>query len=227
MRDLSGLIQGLQNSVGMAMSQNRQLTQQLGQAGGEAARLQQQVARQEVDLNNLSQAMAQLKATGSGDPQHIQYIEQIPGRRIPFDLMVNIPIGAGVSAEQQQSTTISQDGPFVAVARYATFQSALQFSITDPQTNATAAFQGRSFGRYRPVHSAWDINDGQTGFQPVIGNAFPGTGDAIYASPSNHSGFRSMEFDGLIRFQNQGSAFQRQNEGDPPNRSLVGGSRSI
>ena len=54
MRDLSGLIQGLQNSVGMAMSQNRQLTQQLGQAGGEAARLQQQVARQEVNLNNLS-----------------------------------------------------------------------------------------------------------------------------------------------------------------------------
>ena len=128
--------------------------------------------------------------------------------------MVNIPIGSGVTAEQQQSTTISQDGPFVAVARYATFQSAFQFSVTDPQNNV-AAFQGRSFGRFRPIHSAWDLNDAQGAFPPVIGGALPGTGDGIFAAPSNHSNFRTMEFDGTIRFQNQGSGFMRQNQDLP------------
>lgn len=203
--------QQLEQQIGAAHAQIRGLQQQLGQKDYESNNLRQELERQQQTLNQLSQTMSQLQAQGSGDPDHVRYIEQIPGRRIPFDLMVNIPIGSGITAEQQASTTISQDGPFVAVARYATFQSAMQFSVTDVQSGNVTSFQGRSFGRFRPIHSAWDLNDGNTQYQPVVGQAFPGTGDAIYASPSNHSSFRTMEFDGNIRFQNQGSAFQRQN----------------
>jgi hypothetical protein len=205
----------LRQSVGMALSKNRELEAALGQEQGENSRSRLELERLRADLNNLSQAMSKLTAQGSGAPENVRYIEQIPGRRIPFDLMVNIPIGSGITSEQQASTTISQDGPFVAVARYATFQSALQYTVTDTETSNVAAFQGRSFGRFRPIHSAWDINDGSPQYQPTVGQAFPGTGGAILAAPSNHSSFRSMEFDGIIRFQNQGSAFQRQNVGLP------------
>ena len=57
----------------------------------------------------------------------------------------------------------------------------------------------------------WDLSDSMLGYQPVVGAALPGAGAGIYASPSNHSSFRSMEFDGLIEFINQGSGFRRQN----------------
>jgi hypothetical protein len=164
------------------------------------------------DINMLSDALSSVKveSSGGGDP-HIRYIEQIPGRRIPFDLTVTIPIGANINAEQQAPTQISQDGPFVAVARYASFQSAYTFTRRDPVTSNVAAFQGRSYGRFRPVNSVGDLLDGTMAYQPVTGGALPGTGDGIYASPSNHSNFRTMEFDGVVQFINQGSGWQRQN----------------
>ena len=183
----------------------------LGEAQAQDAAIKQELQRQRNTLKQLSDALSTIEASRSGDPHHVRYIEQIPGRRVPFDLMVSIPIGANINSLQQQPVTVSQDGPFVAVARFATFQSAYQFSVRDTETGNTASFQGRSYGRYRPIHSAWDLNDGQAGYQPVVGAAFPGTGQAIYASPSNHSSFRTMEFDGVIQFQNQGSGYLRQN----------------
>ncbi|NLZ41371.1 MAG: hypothetical protein GX886_08990, partial [Comamonadaceae bacterium] len=73
-------------------------------------------------------------------------------------------------------------------------------------------FQGRSFGRFRPIHSVNDWADAAAGvFNPITGLAFPGTGAAIYASPSNHSSFRTMEWDGVIEFFNQGAAYPRSN----------------
>lgn len=213
MRDLDYQIQQLQQSVGAAMGQNRELRQALVNERQNGDHVRRELERQRQDLNNLSQAMSNLRGQGSGDPEHIRYVEQIPGRRIPFDLLVNIPIGANIASEQPASTTISQDGPFVAVARYATFQSALEYSVTS-ESGQVSSFQGRSFGRFRPIHSAWDLNDSQV-MNPLAGAAAPGTGAAIFASPSNHSSFRTMQFDGIIRFQNQGSGFLRQNIGLP------------
>ena len=203
--------------VNYANQQVRGMGQVLSQEQGKNARLEQQVQQMQKDMNSLSQVMSQLKGERSGDPEHVRYIEQIPGRRIPFDLMVNIPIGANITAEQQASTTISQDGPFIAVARYAVFQSAYTFSFTDPGSGNVTNFQGRSFGRLRPVHSVSDLLDGQQPLQPIVGVAAPGTGAGIFASPSNNSNFRTMEFDGAVTFQNQGSGFQRQNTQLPSN----------
>lgn len=211
MADIGRAIAGLQQGVGAAHAAARAAGQAAQTAQGQQAMTQQEIRRLQQDINNLSEALSSIQAQGSGGDPHIRYIEQIPGRRIPFDLTVQIPIGANIQSEQQAPTTISQDGPFVAVARYATFQSAYSFNYTDPLTNQTASFQGRSYGRFRPVNSVTDILDGKMGFQPVTGGALPGTGAPIYASPSNHSNFRSMEFDGVIQFLNQGSGWQRQN----------------
>lgn len=204
-------IDALRQQTSAAHARLNSLGQAVSQSQGNDAILQQELRRLQQNQSELANALSRIEAQRSGDPQHIRYVEQIPGRRVPFDLLVNISIGANVTSQQPATTLISQDGPFVAVARYAIFQSALQFNVTDPETNNTAGFQGRSYGRYRPIHSAWDLNDGNPQYQPVVGGAFPGTGNAIYASPSNHSSFRSMEFDGLINFQNQGSGYQRQN----------------
>lgn len=198
---------GLQQQVASAHAKLRSV----GQVEANQASMEQKIRQIEANLNTFSQSLANLTAQGSGDPQHVRYVEQIPGRRIPYDLMVRIPVGANVTSVQQQSTTISQDGPFVAVARFAAFQSAHQFSYTNPENGSVSSFQGRSYGRFRPTHSMWDLNDGARGYQPVVGGALPGNGSGIYASPSNHSNFRTMEFDGLIEFINQGAGFRRQN----------------
>lgn len=206
MRDLHQDIESLNRAVGDIHRRLRGMGQ-----GPDEDVVRRELEQQRRDIRNLSEALSRLEGQASGDPQNIQYVEQIPGRRIPFDMMVTLPISSGVTATQQASTSVSQDGPFVAVARFATFQSAYQFNRTDPDTQAVTSFQGRSFGRYRPIHSAWDINDANPQYQPVVGGALPGTGAAIYASPSNHSNFRTMEFDGTIEFLHQGSSFRRQN----------------
>jgi hypothetical protein len=217
MANFEQIVQTLQQQAGYAASQARQANEAVRGMQGDNALIRQALERNTRDLQNLANSLQGIegKSNGFGNGNvndHVRYIESIPGRRIPFDLIVSIPIGVNTIAEQQGTKTISQDGPFVAVARYATFQSAYQFALLDPQSQAQAAFQGRSFGRFRPIHSAWDLNDGQAGYQPIVGVAAPGTGQPIYASPSNHSSFRSMEFDGVIEMLNQGAGFPRSNE---------------
>jgi hypothetical protein len=212
MADIGRALAGLQQGVGAAMAELRKTQDAVQRSDGKRSLLEQKYERLSRDVENLASALSSIKAEGSGAGEpHIRYIEQIPGRRIPFDLTVNIPIGANVTAMQQAVTTISQDGPFVAVARYAVFQSAYVFTQTDPETQNRASFQGRSYGRFRPISSVADLLDGSPGYQPTVGAALPGLGSGINASPSNHSSFRSMEFDGVIQFLNQGTGFLRQN----------------
>lgn len=158
--------------------------------------------------NALSRVTTQAQ---SGDP-NIQRIENIPGRRIPFDFLCEIPFNAGNAAVQQAIITIDQTGPFIATARSATFLSTYRFQQTDPETQAVLPlFNGRSYGRYRPIHSVNDLNDGQPFSQVVLAQAFPGTGAAHIASPSNASPFRSMEMDFRIDIREQGSSLPRNN----------------
>jgi len=216
--DLNQVLGQLQQQVGYAAANARQAMDAVKAAQGQSALLQQSQQQMMRDLQNLASAVGAVKGQSFGGGNvndHVRYIESIPCPRIPYDMIVSIPIGADTFAEQQGTKTVSQDGPFVAVARYATFQSAFQFSRIDPETSAQAAFQGRSFGRYRPIHSAWDLGDGAAGYQPTAGLAFPGTGAPIVASPSNHSSFRTMQFDGTIEFLNQGVGYFRSSDPVP------------
>lgn len=150
-----------------------------------------------------------------GGPPNIQYIENIPGRRVPFDFIATIPIGANFNAVAQSVIQVSQEGPFVATSRYATFLSQYELQRTDPVTNAKAQFFGRSYGRYRPIHSANDVMDGMERSQVLQAQAFPGTGGPHILSPSNGSPFRSMETDFTVKFLNAGSSFPRSNDPVP------------
>lgn len=192
-------------------AQNDQLA-----AGQNALRsqLQEAISNQEALKNALSRV--QLQQT-QGDP-NIQRIENIPGRRIPFDCLVEIPIPAGQTATQQQTYLIPQTGPFVAVARYATFLSLLQYQLLNANNQVLGTFNGRSFGRFRPISSVGDLNDGQI-VDPVIADAaqpaFPGTGARYLASVPAASPFRSMEGDFRIEFQEEGANIVRQNKPVP------------
>lgn len=206
-----------------------QLLQQVGAAHSRANRAlgQAETAATKSDflagqVQNLIQgqealkaALTRVEATRSGSPK-IQRVENIPGRRIPFDLLVDIPINAGITAVQQGTITISQEGPFVATARFATLLSVYEFQRRDPATQALATFSGRSYGRYRPIHSAWDINDGQPFSDVSMATAFPGTGAPHVASPSNQSPFRTMEGDFRIKFEDAGSSYPRSNNIEVP-----------
>jgi hypothetical protein len=220
MADLNAVLQRMQQSINYLASATKDAQQKILSTGGEHALIRQELERQRRDVQNIADAMARVRGeSGNGGDYRaddIRYIESIPGRRIPFDMFVTMPIGSTITSEQQQSVVVSQDGPFVAVARLAAFQSAFQFNRTDPDTGAQASFVGRSYGRWRPFHSAWDLNDAGAGvFPPTTGAAPPGTGAAFYASPSNHSSFRTMQFDGVINFLNQGAAYHRSNDPIP------------
>lgn len=164
-------------------------------------------------LADLQRVVAQLSGTRSGEAQnpHLVQINSIPGKRIPYTLLLDIPIGAATTSLKEQSVTVSMDGPFVAVRRVAIFQSALEFQAT-PVQGAAVRFCGRSFGRYRPIHSAWDIMDAAPRSMMTLAN--PLTTAALSAAvdlPNATSSGRSMEFDGRISTINAGNGFPRQN----------------
>ena len=204
--DLSQLSQ----SAGYAAQQARS-----AHAAAAAVRSDQDLLRQRFDQQavRLEQALAQLEAFRCGGDPSIQRIENVPGRRVPFDYIVDILIPANSTQVIEGSITISQEGPFVAVSRMASLLSSYQFQYTAPSGAATATFFGRSFGRWRPIHSAWDLNDGQPHAQVILGGGpgFPGNGAPHIISPANSSPFRTMEGDFRIQVVNAGSSFPRSN----------------
>lgn len=205
--------QQLMDSAGLAVKQSRDALAAAQQAGSQLQGVRQEMAQLSRNAAELQAALGRLQVQrSSGDPG-IQRVENIPGRRVPFDYFVDIPIGDNVTSVQQGTITISQEGPFVAVARMAVFLSTYQFQVnTDlDNPNAVATFAGRSYGRLRPVHSVWDLNDGMPRTQVVMAQAMPGTGAPHVISPSNASPFRSMQSDYRIRMLNAGASFPRSN----------------
>lgn len=200
------------NWVNQLVQQVRaEFNQQINQmAGGMRRMLAERNAEADRKLSEIAQIAGALSISRGGDDRIVR-IEDLPGRRVPYDLIVDIPIGNNETSEQQASIPISQDGPFVAVRRYATFQSNFQFSVTEE--GAQALFAGRSFGRYRPIHSAWDLSDARG--DSVVSLALPLPGSlSVVGAPgltSSQSGFRTMEFDGRILVENAGSGYPRQN----------------
>lgn len=172
-----------------------------------------QLVRRELAANSaqLAAIAQRLEIQKMGGDPAIQRIENIPGRRIPMDFLVDIPVPANSTAVVQGSIQVPQDGPFVAVARMMIAVSAFQFQYTVPATGAVTSFQGRSYGRYRPIHSAWDLNDGRPWAAPIAPIAFPGTGAPFIASPANAASFRTMEGDFRVKFESAGSGFPRSN----------------
>jgi hypothetical protein len=213
---------GMQQSVDQL---RQEVAQQINRnAGGVRKLVDQKMAGVDQKLTDLANIAKALSATRSepfmgGAPGTIR-IEDIPGRRVPFTMLVDIAIGANTTSVREASVTVSQEGPFVAVKRMATFQSALEFQVTDQETGNIGRFAGRSFGRYRPVSSAWDVMDSQhnavadtsTWFWQSVLNMGPGPApEGVLGQPSNMSSFRTMEFDGRFRVINAGSSYPRQN----------------
>lgn len=207
--NLEQLIQSVNAAAGMSR-QALATAQKALEGNANAQQLLGYAQAMKQQSEQLQSLIARMQVSGQcGDPK-IQRIENIPGRRVPFDLLVDIAIPANQQGVITGSFTISQDGPFVAVARMATLVSAFQYSVADDDGNISS-FNGRSFGRYRPIHSAWDINDGKPHVDVYMVEAAPGTGNPSMTSPSNTSSFRSMEGDFRIMTRNSGSQIPRSN----------------
>jgi len=191
-------------------------------AGGLRRATEAEIQKYNQRIDDLARVTAGLAQQRSSADPDVRYIKDIPGRRVPYVLLVDIPIGPDEVSIREQSVTISQEGPFVAVKRMATFQSALEAQTTDPVSNAVASFTGRSYGRYRPVHSVCDIFDAHAPFgdaslwflSALQNPGTPATTElpgGVLGLPSSQSGFRTMEFDGRIQVINAGSSYPRQN----------------
>lgn len=192
------------------------------------------IAARMDELSKVTSAMSAMRSGGGYQGAYIgpwrnrvKYIEDIPGRRVPYIIVIDIAIDADDTSIREGSHPISQEGPFVATRRMATFQSALEFQVTDPTTQVATSFAGRSYGRYRPIHSVCDVMDSQhnavadsaTWWLSAFANAGAIAGTALPGGalglPSSMSSFRSMQFDGRLEIINAGSSYPRQNESVP------------
>jgi hypothetical protein len=193
---------------------------------GEVAQLRQLNNQQSMDLENLKGLMQglQVGAGGTGGGRSAQIgrpdmltIEEIPGRRVPYDLTVQIGIPDAQVSPLTGSVPLSMDGPFVAVARYATFISSYTFQVTADRN--TERYTGRTWGRQRPISSTLDLMDAVAGWVDGLTSELDGSCPAsaplpaVTSRPASRSPGRSMVFDGYIEISS--STYPRQNQQVP------------
>lgn len=172
---------------------------------------QQRIDQQLTDLAKVAGSIA-IQHGGAGAGSYVRP-EDIPGKRIPYTVCIDIPISNGMVSLQEQSYPIGMEGLFVAVRRMCTFQSFMQCQYTNPSTNAISRFATRTYGRYRPVSSLADTLDAMASIplatvtQPLPNGLTP----AAIQLPGTMSGFRSMEFDGRVLLIAAGSSVPRSN----------------
>lgn len=192
-------------------------------AGGlrtEHKRFAEKGSQQLADLANIAQA---LRMSGPGsksdcitwETKGVVRVEDIPGRRVPYEVVVSIPIASASTSDVEGTYVVTQEGPFVAVRRWATFLSNLSYQVVLNDGTPVGRFLGRTFGRYRPVHSAWDLFDAQQMPVTTVNPTPTGATSAVMGVISSMSGGRSMSFDGRILMFNAGSSYPRMNEALP------------
>jgi hypothetical protein len=222
-------MQNIQNMISGANAGARRAIEAAAQSQAEVQQLRDTHAQHAQQLQYLNGVMQNLKISKSGtgasgdSPAQVGRpdmlaIEEIPGRRVPYDLTVQIAVPNAQTSPLQGTYTISMDGPFVAVARYATFISTHTFQVTD-ETNVQR-YTGRSWGRQRPISSVTDLMDAMNGWFDGDVNALSGDCSdddgpetAVLSRPTNRSPFRTMGFDGWIQVKS--SVYPRQNQQVP------------
>ena len=197
------VVQNAQNQANAAARMARETQQAVQNLQGMIRNAVQESVKQQMAINM------------PGTRAAMKYVDDIPGKRVAFDMLCSIPVAADNSGPFSQSMYVTPDGYFVATHRFAVFLSSFVFQITDPDTNETAQFNGRSNGRYRPVHSACDIMDAMNGWNEPVGVADPGDGTVQIEHTTNRSPFRTMEFDGTVEVIVRDSDYRRQNNPIP------------
>ena len=84
-------------SVGVAVRDSRQALQAMSNIQAQHSAIGQQLSAQAQSLSNLANAVGKVQVYGGENPD-IQRIENIPGRRVPFDYLVDIPIGPNITS---------------------------------------------------------------------------------------------------------------------------------
>ena len=222
--------QNIERAAAGANATARKAMDGYSQALADVDALKQVVQNQDQRFQHMQGLMQGLRISGSqggGDPSPAQVgrpdmlsIEEIPGRRIPYDLTIQIGIPDSQQSPLTGSYPLSMDGPFVAVARYATFISSYTFQVTSEQNNIILT--GRTWGRQRMISSVLDLMDAMPGWVDGLTSELDGTCDgeivsppapAVTSRPASRSPFRSMTFDGYIEISS--STFPRQNQHVP------------
>jgi len=190
-------------------------------------------ARQSSQFEALAKAYRELRTRSEGDKLEIQrlgewvrkaasrirYIEDIPGKRVPYTMNFEVsipsqanqsnPVGARIRAQQQ----VSMDGPFVGTMLMGAFRMQT-FSLgpieeTYPNLPPLGEeVQTPLTGRFRPVASTADAFKG----------AYIGPGYGANATDVNT--FRPGEIDFLWEYADEGTDRERQNQIPTPSRYL-------
>lgn len=115
--------------------------------------------------SNNSALLANVYAKAYGGEGYVS-IDDIEGRFLPYDYLVDIPIPSGQSQQFQGTINISMEGPFVATHRVMAFRSAVTFQLTS-RAGVVSSYNGRSNGRFRGISSAQDLFDAARAFEQV------------------------------------------------------------
>jgi len=186
------------------------------------------------DLKNSSETgQMELKRLGGAlkkTAERIRYIEDIPGKRVPYFMNFEIsvpgpdnPTFTVVGQRLADVKQVSMDGPFVCTSYLSAFRmktySLGPYSFVNAEVPVTKAMPpiGTELitgltGRFRPIASTADAFNGA-----YIG---PGVGNQTLADASLVNTFRPGSVDFLYEVSDEGTDRQRQNQIPSPSRYL-------
>ena len=209
------------------------------QVAGFLRNLNDKQARQQAQFEALSKAYRDLRTRSEGDKLEIQrlgewvqkaakrirYIEDIPGKRVPYTMNFEIdmpsvantsnPVGARIRAQQ----TISMDGPFVGTMLMGAFRMKTYSLGPAAEVAPNMPPVGEEVitpltGRFRPIASTCD------GFQGAYIGAGMAAGVNAVVDASLVNTYRPGEIDFLWEYTDEGTNRERQNEIASPSRYL-------
>lgn len=208
------------------MSQPQNPNQVVRQLRGRMVALEEALADRDNQLKQHQQTVRRLEKWIERASKRIKYIEDIPGKRVPYFLNFEIEIppqvnqdGAAVTVRGQtfhDVQPISMDGPFICTQYLAAFR-AKTYSLGPTQTRANDQAAGTEVftpltGRFRPIASTADPFSGA-----YIG---PAIGGQAAADATLVNTFRPGTIDFLFEVKDDGTNRLRQNDIRTPSRYL-------
>jgi len=123
--------------------------------GAEIRKLREHLTDLKQDHKLLLDALEAEKRARESLARNTTYIDDIPGKQLPFKYQINIPITNGSTSSVTRTVEIHRDGPFIARRLFCSILITSVPTITRSQGSTTAAFDfTHMINRYIPVTSS-------------------------------------------------------------------------
>ena len=143
--------------------------------------------RSNGEVQLLKQSMSQIQALLANQANAPRWIEDLPGKRVQFNGIIDIPIAANSLSRIEGSYSVSTDGPFI-IAGVGMF-----FQVTDPQCPYAGVWAPACM-----TENKIDASAGGLGFMGIYDQPVVGSFDVEFAESGSDRNWQNSAFSSAL-----------------------------